>query len=52
MKDKAYGIAINFKDDGYQRGLASVVDKFFGKKTGAGISVNEELAKKTTQDSY
>ena len=30
---------------GYQRALASMVYKFFDKKTGSGISVNEQLAK-------
>ena len=32
--------------DGYQRALASMVYKFFDKKTGSGISVNEQLAEK------
>ena len=30
--------------DGYQRTLASIVYRFFDKKTGSGISVNEQLA--------
>ena len=30
--------------DGYQRALASMVYKFFDKKTGSRISVNEQLA--------
>ena len=33
LKDKAYEIASNSKYDGYQRGLASMVYKFFDKKT-------------------
>ena len=33
LKDKAYEIARNPKYDGYQRALASVVYKFFDKKT-------------------
>ena len=33
LKDKAYEIASNPKYDGYQRGLASMVHKFFDKKT-------------------
>ena len=38
LKDKAYEIANNPKYDGYQRGLASMVYKFFDKKSkGAGI---------------
>ena len=33
--DKAFNIAKNPKYDGYQRGLASMVYKFFDKKTSA-----------------
>ena len=33
LKDKAYDIASNPKYDGYQRGLASMVYKFFDKKS-------------------
>ena len=33
LRDKAYDIAGNPKYDGYQRGLASMVYKFFDKKT-------------------
>ena len=44
MKDRAYGIARNRKYDGYQRALASMVYKDFDKKTGLGISVNQQLA--------
>ena len=32
LKDKAFKIASNPKYDGYQRGLASMVYKFFNKK--------------------
>ena len=32
LRDKAFNIAKNTKYDGYQRGLASVVCKFFDKK--------------------
>ena len=39
LRDKAFNIAKNPKYDGYQRGIASMVYKFFGKKA-AGISVN------------
>ena len=35
MRDKAFNIAKNSKYDGYQRGLPSVVYKFFDKKTPA-----------------
>ena len=33
LKDKAFNIAKNPNYDGYQRGLASMVYKFFGKKS-------------------
>ena len=33
LTDKAFYIAKNAKYDGYQRGLASMVYKFFDKKT-------------------
>ena len=33
LKDKAFNIAENPKYDGHQRGLASMVYKFFGKKS-------------------
>ena len=33
LKDKAFKIASNPKYDGYQRGLASMVYKFFDKKS-------------------
>ena len=45
LKDKAYNIASNPEYDGYQRGLASVVYKFFDKKsTGSGIASSSILA--------
>ena len=38
LYDKAFNIAKNPKYEGYQRGLASIVYKFFDKKTsGSGI---------------
>ena len=33
LRDKAFNIAKNPKYDGYQRALASMVDKFFHKKS-------------------
>ena len=40
LRDKAYNIASNPKYDGYQRGLASMVYKFFHKKSmGSGINM-------------
>ena len=48
LRDKAFNIAKNPKYDGYQRGLASMVYKFFDKTSakGSGISnkENSELA--------
>ena len=45
LKDKAFKIASNPKYDGYQRGLASMVYKFFDKKSkGSGIKENHQLA--------
>ena len=42
LKDKAFKIASNPNYDGYQRGLASMVYKFFDKKPkGSGIVTNE-----------
>ena len=32
LRDKAFNIAKNHKYDGYQRGIASIVYKFFDKK--------------------
>ena len=42
LRDKAYAIASNPKYDGYQRGLACMVYKFFDSKAGSGI--NTKLA--------
>ena len=44
LKDRAYKIARNRNSDGYQRALVSMIYKSFDKKTGSGISVNEQLA--------
>ena len=50
LRDKAFNIAKNPKYDGYQRGLASMVYKFFDKKSsGGGVNMqaksNKQLAK-------
>ena len=45
LKEIANEIAITPKFDGYQRPRATMVNKFFEKKTGSGASVNEVLAK-------
>ena len=44
MKERAYEIARNHGYNGYQKALASMVYKFFDKKTASGVSVNEQLA--------
>ena len=51
LRDKAFNIAKNPKYDGYQRGLASMIYKFFDKKSkGSGVNIplkfNEQLAEK------
>ena len=43
LRHKAFKIAIDQKYDGYQRGLASMVYKFFDKKSsGSGLANNNE----------
>ena len=43
LRDKAFKIASDQKYDEYQRGLASMVYKFFGKKSqGSGLATNKE----------
>ena len=44
LKDKTDEIAKNCNFDGCQRALARKVYKFFDKKTGPRVSVNEQLA--------
>ena len=44
LKDRAYEIVRNRWYDGYQKALASMVCKVFNKKSGWGMSVNEQLA--------
>ena len=44
VKEKASEIARNRKYYGYQTLLASMVYRCFDKKTGSGVSVNEQLA--------
>ena len=41
LRDKAFKIASDLKYDGYQRGLASMVYKFFDKKSSGSGIVNE-----------
>ena len=43
LRDKAFKIASDQKYEGYQRGLASMVYKFFDKKSsGSGLANNNE----------
>ena len=45
-RDKAFSIGKNPKYDGYQRGIASIVDTFFDRKvSGSGIK-NENISNK------
>ena len=44
MHDKAFHIAKNPKCDGYQRGLASMIYKFFDKKTSGSSTENENMS--------
>ena len=49
LRDKAFNITKNPKYDGYQRGLASMVYKFFDKKTkGSGATLANKSAIKST----
>ena len=41
LRDKAFKIASDLKYDGYQRGLASMVYKFFDKKSSGSGTTNE-----------
>ena len=50
LRNKAFNIAKNATNDGFQRGLASIVYKFFDKKTSGGtvkseIILNQQIAK-------
>ena len=47
LRDKAFNIAKNPKYDGYQRGLASVLYKFF---TGGGVSIPLELNEQSAKE--
>ena len=45
MKNKAFKITSDPKYNGYERGLASLVYNFFGKKSkGSGLKENQQLA--------
>ena len=49
LRDKAFNIAKNPKYDGYQRGLASMVYKFFDKKSASGSGVANSGIKQNLQ---
>ena len=56
LRDKAFNIAKNSKYDGYQRGIASIVYKFFDEKSASladkstkGSGVNTKFAPQNQQ---
>ena len=50
LRDKGYSIASNLKYDGYQRGLVSMVYKFFDKKS-MGSGTKKDTTKSTARSS-
>ena len=44
MRDKVINVAKNPKYDGYQRGFASMVYKFFDEKNSGGTVTNENIS--------
>ena len=51
LRDKAFNIAKIPKHDGYQRGLASIVYKFFNNNsTGSGVNIPPEFDKKLVEE--
>ena len=46
LRDTAFNIAKNRKYNGYQMGLASMVHKFFDKKSSGGAFKDEIISKK------
>ena len=44
LKDRPYEIAKNRRLDGYQRPLASMIFKFFDKKTGSGVILEMNMS--------
>ena len=53
MRDKAFNIARNRKYEGYQRGLASMVYKYFDKKSsGSGIKNENTTDKQLAEELY
>ena len=53
LRDKAFNIAKNPKYDGYQRGLASMVYKFFDKNSaGGGVNIPLEFTEQLAKELY
>ena len=53
LRDKAFNIAKNLKYDGYQRGLASMVYKFFDKNSaGGGVNIPLEFTEQLAKELY
>ena len=53
LRDKAFTIAKNWKYDGYQKGLASMVCKFFDKNSwGDGIKSENMLDQQSVEEVY
>ena len=51
LRDKAFNIAKNSKYDGYQRGLAPMVFKFFDKKPkGSGVNIKVNPSEQIAED--
>ena len=46
LHDKVFAIAVNPKYDGYQRGLASIIYRFFDKKTSGSGYKNTNISNK------
>ena len=44
LRDKAFNITKSLKYEGYQRGLASIVYKFFNKKSSGGAIENKSMS--------
>ena len=51
LRDKAFNIAKNLKYDGYQRELASMVYKFFNKKSKeSGVNINVKPSEQLSEE--
>ena len=50
LRDRAFNIAANPKYDGYQRGLASMVYKFFDKQSSDSSIKNENMSDQELAD--